>query len=46
MKLKTIIGMLAVAGCTLVGFAATDAELKAMLAKKDYMSAAVNVSKT
>ena len=26
----------------LVGFAATDAEIKEMLAKKDYMSAAVN----
>ena len=30
----------------LAGFAATDAKIKEMLAKKDYMSAAVNISRT
>jgi hypothetical protein len=44
MKLKTIIGLFAIGCCAFTGFAATNAEIKEMLAKKDYMSAAVAIS--
>lgn len=44
MKLKTLIGTIALAASTCFG--ATDAELKEMLAKKDYMSVATKISMT
>ena len=44
MKLKTLIGVLTIGCCAFTGFAATNTEIKEMLAKKDYMSAAVAVS--
>jgi hypothetical protein len=44
MKLKTLIGTIALAASTCFG--ATDAEIKEMLAKKDYMSATVKITTT
>ena len=43
MKLKTLIGMFALTGA-MVGFSATDAELKAMLEANDYTGFAAKKS--
>jgi hypothetical protein len=44
--MKKLILTIGICALGLAGFAATDAEIKEMLAKKDYMSAAINISRT